>query len=449
MAPNTAPGDYEIEYTICEVLNPTNCDTQTETVVVHASPEISLIKNVGMVEDTNSNGIQGDSGDRIYYEFQIVNVGDTSVANVTVNDRKLGVFNAPVIPSALRPGESATLTGLYYTITDTDTLAGQISNVAEADGLPVASDAQGNPIVSDVLIDANTGQLYALGDILDQSDSGTRPDLDSSGNPIPIANPSAEGGESDATILNIHIPEPDLSITKVVTAGPTQVQLGDVVPYTITLSNAELVVASGIDVVDVLPIGMIYVPGTAQVDDVDVDPIVTGRTLTFSGLSVPPVGDVVITLTARVGPNSAIGKLVNQATAIDPATGAAMTNTASAIVERTPEHVFDCSDVIGKVFDDYNHDGSQNQGEPGLAGVRIVTVGGVLITTDEFGRYHVPCAALPDKHGSNFILKLDERSLPSGYRMTTENPRVMRLTPGKFAKMNFGAAISNVIRIDL
>ena len=87
--------------------------------------------------------------------------------------------------------------------------------------------------------------------------------------------------------------------------------------------------------------------------------------------------------------------------------------------------------------------------ESGLPGVRLVTVNGLLITTDEFGRFHVPCAALPKSNGSNFTLKLDTRTLPLGYQVTTENPRVLRLTPGKVAKMNFGAAPANQVDITL
>jgi hypothetical protein len=119
-------------------------------------------------------------------------------------------------------------------------------------------------------------------------------------------------------------------------------------------------------------------------------------------------------------------------------------------VKRELEHVFDCGEIIGKVFDDQNRDGYQNDGETGLPGVRVATVRGKLITTDKFGRFHVACADIPDqKIGSNFIMKLDTRTLPTGYRMTTENPRVVRLTRGKITKLNFGASISRVVRIDL
>jgi hypothetical protein len=57
---------------------------------------------------------------------------------------------------------------------------------------------------------------------------------------------------------------------------------------------------------------------------------------------------------------------------------------------------------------------------------------------------------VPDEdRGSNFILKLDERSLPSGYRLTTENPRVQRATRGKMLRFNYGATIHRVVRIDI
>ena len=122
----------------------------------------------------------------------------------------------------------------------------------------------------------------------------------------------------------------------------------------------------------------------------------------------------------------------------------------SATVRVVPDPDFDCTDVIGKVFDDRNLNGRQDDGEKGLAGVRVVTVRGLIATTDKHGRFHITCAAVPDEdRGSNFILKLDERSLPTGYRLTTENPRVQRATRGKMIRFNFGATIHRVVRIDI
>ena len=115
-----------------------------------------------------------------------------------------------------------------------------------------------------------------------------------------------------------------------------------------------------------------------------------------------------------------------------------------------PDPTFDCTDVIGKVFDDKNTNGYQDEGEPGIANVRLATARGLIVTTDAEGRFHIPCALVPQAdRGSNFIMKVDERTLPSGFRMTTENPYTVRATRGKMIKMNFGAAIHRVVRIDV
>jgi hypothetical protein len=47
------------------------------------------------------------------------------------------------------------------------------------------------------------------------------------------------------------------------------------------------------------------------------------------------------------------------------------------------------------------------------------------------------------------VLKLDIRTLPTGYDLTTHNPAIVRLTAGKMAELNFGAAIGHQARLDI
>jgi len=85
-----------------------------------------------------------------------------------------------------------------------------------------------------------------------------------------------------------------------------------------------------------------------------------------------------------------------------------------------------------------------------LAGIRVVTPTGLEATTDQFGRYHITCAITPyEDRGSNFVLKLDDRTLPSGYRLTTNQVQIQRATRGKALQLNFGASIYRVVGIDL
>ncbi len=283
----------------------------------------------------------------------------------------------------------------------------------------------------------------------------------------------------DPTLINVNVPltncagAPNIMATK--SADRDSAVFGEAVNYTLTFTNNTSLTYTGANVIDQLPAGLAYTPGSAQVDGVATEPTAIPRTrLTWAGLTIAPAQTITVTYSARVTGQADFGELTNSTWLTDSG-GNTLSNIATATITVEPEHVFDCSDVIGKVFDDRNRNGYQDapggrvtdddlfvdkmgklqgpkpakDGEPGLPGVRLATVNGTLITTDEHGRFHVPCAELPKAIGSNFTLKLDTRTLPSGYRVTTENPRVVRLTAGKMAKMNFGAAIGKVVDVDL
>ncbi|MBU1425785.1 MAG: DUF11 domain-containing protein [Gammaproteobacteria bacterium] len=228
------------------------------------------------------------------------------------------------------------------------------------------------------------------------------------------------------------------------------VSRGDLVPYTITATNTLSATLSNIDLRDQLPPGFKYKVGTASLDGVPTEPAVSGRVLTWPNLTFTVGQSHVIRLTTVVGAGVSEGTYVNQAYALNNIVDAPVSNTATATVRVVPDPTFDCSDVIGKVFDDKNINGYQDAGEPGIANIRLATVNGLLVTTDAEGRYHVTCAMVPNEmRGSNFLMKLDERTLPTGFRVTTENPRDVRLTRGKIGKLNFGATIHRVVRLDV
>jgi hypothetical protein len=127
-----------------------------------------------------------------------------------------------------------------------------------------------------------------------------------------------------------------------------------------------------------------------------------------------------------------------------------MSEEAAATVRIVPDPTFDCTDVTGKVFDDANRNGYQDNDETGLPGIRVVTARGLSAKTDSYGRYHITCAITPNEaRGSNFVLKLDDRSLPSGFRASTRPVQVQRATRGKALRINFGASIHRVVGLDI
>ena len=255
-----------------------------------------------------------------------------------------------------------------------------------------------------------------------------------------------------APILNNHIPLDQMGTGSLVVSKTTpmvNVARGDLVPYTITVTNIDQRAFTGIGMRDQMPPGFKYRAGSARRDGVPVEPVVNGRLLTWPGESYAPLEKHTYTLALVVGAGVGDGDYINQAYVVSKI-DTQVSNTGTATVRITPDPTFDCPDVIGKVFDDRNANGYQDDGEPGIPAVRLATPRGLLVTTDADGRFHVPCADIPNAdRGSNFVMKLDERTLPSGYRVTTENPRDVRITRGKMVKLNFGATIHRVARIEL
>jgi uncharacterized repeat protein (TIGR01451 family) len=254
---------------------------------------------------------------------------------------------------------------------------------------------------------------------------------------------------SSPHVVNNHIPIDPLPLatsTFVKTASKAEIRRGERVSYVIESTNQVLNPAR---IIDVMPLGFNFVAGSATINGLKVQPNLDGNALGFDDLIPDAAGRIKIQLTLISTVAATPGDYVNHAQLINAANGQVMAR-AKATVRILPEHVFDCGEVIGKVFNDRNRNGYQDDGEQGLPGVRIATIKGLLVNTDKFGRFHVSCTDIPDKDiGSNFLMKLDTRTLPTGYRITTENPRDVRLTRGKLTKLNFGASITRVVKLDL
>jgi uncharacterized repeat protein (TIGR01451 family) len=252
-------------------------------------------------------------------------------------------------------------------------------------------------------------------------------------------------------LYNNHIPlDPQLNGTLAITKTSSllNVTRGQLVPYTITINNLQGLLLVGLSLVDRVPAGFAYVAGSATLDGVPTEPSIAGLELRWNGLDFTGTQSRTVKLLLAVGAGVSEGEYVNRAQVLNGS--AAVTGEATATVRVMPDPDFDCTDVIGKVWNDANRNGRQDKGEEGLAGVRLVTPRGLQATTDPFGRYHITCAIVPNENrGSNFVLKLDDRTLPSGFRMSTEPVQIKRATRGRVLKVNFGASIHRVVAIDL
>jgi uncharacterized repeat protein (TIGR01451 family) len=254
-------------------------------------------------------------------------------------------------------------------------------------------------------------------------------------------------------VVNNHIPiDPVLSGAIVMSKSTPLVNVtrGQLVPYTFTATNTLSATLTNINIRDQIPPGFRYRLGSATLNGVPAEPTVTGRDLIWPNLSFISGERKTWKMLLTVGSGVGEGLYTNSVWSVNNIINATISNIATATVRIVPDPAFDCSDIIGKVFDDKNANGYQDEGEPGLANVRLATARGLLVTTDPDGRFHVTCADVPQAdRGANFVMKLDERTLPTGYRLTTENPRDVRVTRGKMVKLNFGATVHRVVHLEL
>src|SRR3989454_3311559 len=152
-------------------------------------------------------------------------------------------------------------------------------------------------------------------------------------------------------IYNNHIPlDPQLagafSITK--TTPRLNVTRGQLVPYTITISNVIGASLQGVRIVDRYPAGFRYVPGSARLDGLPAEPTVAARELVWNGLSFGSSDHRTIVLLLAVGAGVGEGEFVNRAQIIEGLTGRPLSGEATARVRVIPDQTFDCTDVFGK-----------------------------------------------------------------------------------------------------
>lgn len=374
----------------------------------HAVPGL-ILKKTGQFVDVDDNGFT-NLGDRVDYIVSAKNTGNVPLTDVKPSDPgpmfdgipgkgQLTAFS-PLSVDHLPAGDSIDFTASYLLelkdINRAAGLRGAVKNTAS-----VAGDYRGQKVQAQ----ASTDEPY----LLDQE-----------------------------TV--------DVSIVK--NSLIRQLRRGETAPFRITVTNASTGHAGRVIIRDTMPAGFAFLPGSAKVNNTSANPQVSGRNLIFPGLELGPNASLDVDLTLRALSTARPGTHINRANVEHD--GKALAPEAEAAITILAEAVFDCSEVIGKVFTDLNRNGDQDKGEVGVPDVRLATVRGVLITTDRFGRYSVPCADLPDPEtGSNYVLKLDTRSLPAGFNLTTGNPASIRLTTGKMGEVNFGVAAFRRVRLEL
>lgn len=196
-----------------------------------------------------------------------------------------------------------------------------------------------------------------------------------------------------------------LFIEKTVTTS--EIEVGDTVNFTVRVKNVVASPISGVEILDTLPVGFVYVPGTLRVNgDRTGNPVVSSGSFLVAIGTLAPGDTASITYTARATAAAIASDGMSRAQAV--ALGFT-SNLAEARVRVRPG-VLDAKGVlVGRVFVDKNNNGLLDAGEPGIPGVRIFLEDGTSATTDAEGKYSFYGLA-PRTH----VAKVDFTSLPHG-----------------------------------
>ncbi|HWS49411.1 MAG TPA: hypothetical protein VN241_00240 [Microbacterium sp.] len=118
----------------------TSNDAEDVVPTIERAPALTLDKNATLA-DANNDSL-ADEGETIAYTFDVVNTGNVTLQDVTIDDpRVTGVSPASV---DLAPGQSQTFTATAYTVTQADIRTGSVDNTAVARATAPTGPVQSN-----------------------------------------------------------------------------------------------------------------------------------------------------------------------------------------------------------------------------------------------------------------------------------------------------------------
>lgn len=225
-------------------------------------------------------------------------------------------------------------------------------------------------------------------------------------------------------------------------------EFGDYVDYTIKVENNGKSTAYDVQLKDAFPRGFDYVKGSVRITStttVDINQSQTNEFKTDGKYQVLSLGNVEvgkdkakkITYRVLIGSSALGGDGINRATAV------ATTEQGQSLVSREAQWKIEVERgvmntdgiIIGKVYHDINRDGIQQKedGELGVAGVRIYMENGNFVVTDPEGKYNFYGVS-----AKTHVLKVDRTTIPNATEMVTQSNRNAGDASSRFVDLKYG-----------
>lgn len=244
--------------------------------------------------------------------------------------------------------------------------------------------------------------------------------------------------------INIVDDNPALVVTK--ESDVKSAELGDYVSYTINITNNGNATAYDVQLKDALPRGFDYVDSSVRVSpatDIDINQTQTTEFKSDGKYQVLNLGNMAngeskkITYRVLVGASSLGGDGINRAIAV------ANNEQGQSLVSREAQWKIDVERgvmntdgiIVGKVYHDINRDGIQQKedGELGVAGVRIYMENGNFIVTDPEGKYNFYGVS-----AKTHVLKVDRTTIPRETELVTQSNRNAGDAGSRFVDLKYG-----------
>lgn len=215
-------------------------------------------------------------------------------------------------------------------------------------------------------------------------------------------------------------------------------EFGDYVNYSINIKNNGATTAYDVQLKDALPRGFDYVGSSVFIDKAQTTEFKTDgkyQVLSLGNMNAGETKD--ITYRVLIGSSALGGDGINRATAV------ATTEQGQSLVSREAQWKIEVERgvmntdgiIIGKVYHDINRDGIQQKedGELGVAGVRIYMENGNFVVTDPEGKYNFYGVS-----AKTHVLKVDRTTIPNATEMVTQSNRNAGDAGSRFVDLKYG-----------
>lgn len=229
---------------------------------------------------------------------------------------------------------------------------------------------------------------------------------------------------------------------------------GDIAIYRLSVRNLASAPVKNLEVTDNLPIGFKFVEGSARAEFLGVNqPIAATRTgnsvlFTLPNVNLPAATSSTDRRTLNIAYGAVLTPDAVRGTGINLASVAGLRTDnnqpvkdgpASHKMRITPGLLADCGTIIGRVFEDKNFDGEQQDNEPGIPNAVIILDDGNRITTDANGLFSVANVQPGYRSGVLDLSSLPGYTIAPNRKVKERNSqsRLVNLAPGGLVRMNF------------